>query len=70
MADHAGQLRWHRLVQERDALRAERDALVAALRDYGRHLPDCSQRHPLNRQGMPPYPCTCGLNKRLAAHGG
>jgi len=50
-----------------DELKADRAALAAALRKYGRHKKDC-----LWHEGMPdidtPQRCTCGFEEVLRAH--
>jgi len=61
------QAEWNRWVQINSTWIADRAALAAALRKYGRHKKDC-----LWHEGMPdidtPQRCTCGFEEVLRAH--
>lgn len=68
MADDLGQQRdtlTPRLVEAWAVLTAERDALRAALRRYGRHTIECASKSQNTRV---PVGCDCGLDALLAKY--
>jgi len=61
------------LSDEAHALRQERDSLRAAVKEHGRHKPDCESIHgPRMEKHLSgdhiECDCDCGLAKHLAAH--